>query len=193
MRIVRIVCSLGVAGLLVGCSSSPSSPSTTTTTAATTTTTSVPPTTTTTTSSVATTSTVATTSVASTTTTTTAPNFSEFLGVYDVTFVKALDTGCDIKFVTSGKITLSGDPDGSPLVIKVFERADREYRGRFRSSGSFSGTGSGFTPGVLPLHDFTGQIEGDVDDKRISGEETLDFGAGCDGERVILEFTGTRR
>ncbi len=110
-----------------------------------------------------------------------------------MTFVKSLDTGCNIKFETSGTITLSGDPDGSPLEIDVFERAERNCRGRLRSSGSFSGTGSGFTPGFLPLHDFTGSIDGDVHDDSMSGEETLDFGAGCPGERVILEFSGTLR
>ena len=185
---------LGIVVSLLGCASTPSGPSSTTTTstAATTTTSSVPPTTTTSTSSVASTSSVSsTTSVASTTTTTTAPDLSEFFGVYDVTFVVTLDTGCNIKFSASGTVTLSGDPDGSPLEIDVFERAERNYRGRLRSSGSFSGSASGFTPGLLPLHDFTGQIEGDVHGSSIAGEETLDFGAGCPGEQVVLEFSGT--
>lgn len=166
--------SLPILASLGGCGSSPASISATTTVAATTTTTTSVP---------------AMTSTTTSPTTTIAPNVSSFYRTYSVGFNKVIDTGCNITFANAGTITLSGDDAGDNVTIEVFERALRTYRGSIKPSGQFSGTGTGFTPGVLQ-HDYSGSIQGLVQDRRIVGSENLNFGAGCPDQRVRLEFDG---
>jgi hypothetical protein len=89
MRLLGLVLVLAMAASLVGCGGSPSGVSTIL---------SAPPT---------------------ANTTTTVPDVSRFYGTYNAIFDKVLDTGCDIAFAPEGRITLSGDPDGSNVTIEV--------------------------------------------------------------------------
>ena len=119
------------------------------------------------------------------------PNVSRFYGLYNVNFRTVSDTGCGLTFDSSGTVKLSGDVDGSNLVIEVFERALRTYPGRMDTQGRFSATASGFTPG-LQRHTYTGTIQGEVQGptNSILGEEELVFDIGCPKHVVKLGFTG---
>jgi hypothetical protein len=145
------------------------------------------------------------------TNTTTVPNVSRFYGVYRVNYVPVLDTCRNLTFAQEGTITLSGDPSGSNVTIELLERAVRVYSGVVRPNGSFSGSGSGFTPdtgvvrpngsfsgsrsGFTPSifrHTYEGGIQGELQGPPtgITGMESLLFDAGCEGKMVELEITG---
>ena len=119
-----------------------------------------------------------------------------FYGLYFVTFREIRNDGCpDLILAASGRLTLTGNPDGSNFTAEVFQPANglrRVYNGTMKTDGTFTGMGSGITPGSLgrptnakPAHEFVGSIEGKVIGSSIDATETLRITVGCVGQPIV--------
>jgi hypothetical protein len=118
-----------------------------------------------------------------------------FYGVYDVTFTEIRNDGCpDLIAAKTGRLTLSGNPDGSSFRAEAFQPANglrRTYFGTMQTDGRFEGNGSGVTPGSVrpvdarPAHEFVGTIAGRVIGNDVDATETLRITVGCTGQPIV--------
>lgn len=129
---------------------------------------------------------------------------TQFYGLFNITFTKTFDSGCNYPIAPTGQLRLSGNETGTTFLADVLDRGSvREYRnGSMNADGSFTGKGSGlaigFTGGIAedvkPDHEFVGTITGQVVGNAVTAREdmTLTLGCATSPQTVILELKGTK-
>jgi hypothetical protein len=100
----------------------------------------------------------------------------------------ASNSGCAVASVFSGSLRISGTCSAAVVTINE-SQGGRDYVGSVAADGRFSGNGSGV---LLSRFTFNGSISGIVNGPSVSADETLNFTAGCPGQRVVYRFTGSR-
>lgn len=129
-----------------------------------------------------------------------APDVSGFYGAFNITLTVTHQNCGQFPVFPGppGTLELSGRPDGTGFFAKLTERGvSRIYNGgRMNTNGTFGGFFSGLVPGflsrVVPLHDASGNIQGTVSGRNISGTEALTYGDPCPGGTISISFSGSR-
>ena len=97
-------------------------------------------------------------------------------------------SGCAIASVYSGILQISGTCAAAVFTINE-PQGTHNYVGSVAADGRFSGNGSGT---LQSRFTFNGSLSGIVNGLSVSADETLNFTAGCPGQRVVYRFAGSR-
>jgi hypothetical protein len=118
----------------------------------------------------------------------TTPTVSSLYGTFNMSATKTSDSGCNFNQVFTGQVQISGNTDGSRVVVSVMERLSRTYSGSMQSNGMFSASGSGNLDGYA----YSGQISGQVSGNSVQATEVLYFSSGCPGKQVVYRISGSK-
>jgi hypothetical protein len=116
------------------------------------------------------------------------PTCPDVFGTYTGRAPTVSSSGCPIASIYSGTLQISGSCAGADFTISE-PQGTRSYRGAVAADGSWSGSGSGV---LLGRFTFGGSVSGAVSGRTVTADETLNFTAGCPGQRTVYRFTGSR-
>jgi hypothetical protein len=117
-----------------------------------------------------------------------APTCPDVFGTYTGRATTVSNSGCPIVSIFSGTLQISGTCAAAVFTINESQGA-RNYMGAVAADGRFSGNGGGT---LQSRFTFTGSLSGVVNGPSVSADETLNFTAGCPGQRVVYRFGGSR-
>ncbi len=98
------------------------------------------------------------------------------------------NTGCAVAATFPGNMRISGTCSAALFVISENQGA-RTYSGTIAANGSFSGNGVVTLQGRFSANS---SLSGNVSGLTLNADETLNFFAGCPGQRVVYHFAGNR-